>query len=85
MAARIEQSNPAWLVMWSPYFRRYYAYPRFSVPKGTPPQERAAVDSLRRALAGLEPQQALEMLLAKTRETVSNSEFLHQVQRSSAA
>jgi hypothetical protein len=35
MAARIEQSNPAWLVMWSPYFRKYYAYPRFSVPKST--------------------------------------------------
>jgi transcription termination factor Rho len=47
-----------------------------------PPQERAAVDSLRRAMAGLEPQQALEMLLAKTRQTVSNAEFLGQVQRS---
>ena len=34
------------------------------------------------ALAGLDPQQALDMLLAKTRETASNPEFLLQVQRS---
>ena len=47
-----------------------------------PPQEHAAVDSLRRALAGLDPQQALELLLDKTRETGSNAEFLLQVQRS---
>jgi transcription termination factor Rho len=46
------------------------------------PQERAAVDSLRRALAGLDPQQALELLLDKTRDTASNAEFLLQVQRS---
>jgi hypothetical protein len=30
------------------------------------------LDRLRRALAGLEPQQALELLLDKTRETSSN-------------
>jgi transcription termination factor Rho len=47
-----------------------------------PPQELAAVDSLRRALAGLDPQQALELLLDKTRDTASNAEFLLQVQRS---
>jgi transcription termination factor Rho len=47
-----------------------------------PPQEHAAVDSLRRALAGLDPQQALELLLDKTRDTASNTEFLLQVQRS---
>src|ERR1700728_242361 len=46
------------------------------------PQEHAAVDSLRRALAGLDPQQALELLLDKTRDTASNTEFLLQVQRS---
>jgi transcription termination factor Rho len=46
------------------------------------PQEHAAVDSLRRALAGLDPQQALELLLDKTRDTASNAEFLRQVQRS---
>jgi transcription termination factor Rho len=45
-------------------------------------QEHAAVDSLRRALAGLEPRQALELLLDKTRDTASNPEFLREVQRS---
>jgi transcription termination factor Rho len=49
------------------------------------PQEHAAVDGLRRALAGLESQQALELLLDKTRETASNPEFLTQVQRGIAA
>jgi transcription termination factor Rho len=44
--------------------------------------EHAAVTRLRRALAGLDSQQALELLLDKTRETSSNTEFLHQVQRS---
>ncbi len=46
-----------------------------------PPQEYAATGKLRRALAGLDPQQALELLLAKTRETTANAEFLLQVQR----
>jgi len=45
------------------------------------PGEHAAVDKLRRALAGLDPQQALGLLLDKTRETSSNGEFLRQVQR----
>jgi transcription termination factor Rho len=44
-----------------------------------PREERVAVDSLRRALAGLDAQQALELLLAKTRDTASNQEFLGQV------
>jgi transcription termination factor Rho len=44
-----------------------------------PPDERAAVDSLRRALAGLDAQQAIELLLAKTRDTSSNLEFLREV------
>ena len=41
--------------------------------------EHAAVTRLRRALAGLDSQQALELLLDKTRETSSNAEFLHQI------
>jgi transcription termination factor Rho len=47
-----------------------------------PPQEHAAVDSLRRALAALDPQQALELLLDKIRDTASNQEFLREIQRS---
>ena len=43
------------------------------------PREHAAVGSLRRVLAGLDPQQALELLLDKTRDTASNPEFLRQV------
>jgi transcription termination factor Rho len=46
------------------------------------PEEHAALGRLRRALAGLDPQQALELLLDKTRETSSNVQFLLQVQRS---
>ena len=42
-------------------------------------QERSAVDSLRRVLAGLDAQQALELLLDKTRDTSSNQEFLRQI------
>ena len=41
--------------------------------------EHVAVNNLRRALAGLDAQQALELLLAKTRGTASNQEFLSQV------
>jgi transcription termination factor Rho len=41
--------------------------------------EHAAVDSLRRALAGLDAQHALELLLNKTRDTASNQEFLRQI------
>jgi transcription termination factor Rho len=47
-----------------------------------PADELAAVGRLRRALASLDPQQALELLLDKTRETSSNPEFLLQVTRS---
>ena len=43
------------------------------------PQEHAAVGGLRRILAGLDPQQALELLLDKTRGTSSNPEFLRQL------
>jgi transcription termination factor Rho len=44
--------------------------------------EYQAVGTLRRALGALEPQQALELLLDKTRQTASNAEFLGQIQRS---
>jgi transcription termination factor Rho len=37
---------------------------------------------LRRALAGLDQQQALEIVLSKLRETQSNVEFLMQIQKS---
>ncbi len=37
---------------------------------------------LRRALAGLDPQQALEVVLGKLKETGSNVEFLVQMQKS---
>lgn len=35
MAERIQRENPGWLVMWSLYYREFYAFPCFSVPKGT--------------------------------------------------
>jgi transcription termination factor Rho len=37
---------------------------------------------LRRALAGLEPQQALEAVLGRLKETQSNAEFLLLMQKS---
>jgi transcription termination factor Rho len=43
-------------------------------------EEYRAVGQLRRALGALDPQQALELLLAKTRDTASNPEFLSQIQ-----
>ena len=43
--------------------------------------EHAASAKLRRALAELSSQQALELLLDKTRDTSGNPEFLRQVQR----
>jgi transcription termination factor Rho len=59
------------------------------MPSGTrhdellmPAQEYQAAGKLRRALGALEPQQALELLLDKTRRTASNAEFLSQIQRS---
>lgn len=47
-----------------------------------PDDERAAIDGLRRALAGLDPQQALELLLDRTASTASNREFLQQIHNS---
>jgi transcription termination factor Rho len=44
--------------------------------------EYRAVGTLRRALGGLDAQQALELLLDKTRQTASNQEFLAQVHQS---
>jgi transcription termination factor Rho len=49
------------------------------------PDEYQAVGTLRRALGALDSQQALELLLAKIRDTASNPEFLRQVQRSRPA
>ena len=46
------------------------------------PDEYQAVSTLRRALGALDSQQALELLLDKTRDTASNPEFLRQIQRS---
>jgi transcription termination factor Rho len=46
------------------------------------PDEYRAVGTLRRALGALDSQQALELLLDKTRDTASNPEFLSQIQRS---
>jgi len=45
------------------------------------PDEYQAVGTLRRALGALDAQQALELLLDKTRDTASNPEFLRQIQR----
>ncbi|HYY17974.1 MAG TPA: transcription termination factor Rho [Streptosporangiaceae bacterium] len=47
------------------------------------PDEYAAVGQLRRGLASLTAQQALELLLERTRRTSSNAEFLRQIQLSS--
>jgi transcription termination factor Rho len=44
--------------------------------------ESAATGILRRVLAELGPQQAVELLLDKSRDTTSNGEFLRQIQRS---
>jgi transcription termination factor Rho len=46
------------------------------------PDEYQAVGTRRRALGALDSQQALELLLDKTRDTASNPEFLRQVRRS---
>ena len=61
-----------------------------AMPSGTrrdellmPPDEYRAVGTLRRALGGLDSQQALELLLDKTRNTASNPVFLSQIQRAS--
>ena len=49
------------------------------------PSEYKAVGNLRRALSALDPQQALELLLDKIRQTASNVEFLLQVEGSALA
>src|SRR5262249_7948826 len=43
------------------------------------PGERVAMVDLRRALAALDPQHAVELLIDKTRSTASNADFLRQV------
>jgi transcription termination factor Rho len=49
------------------------------------PEEREVSAKLRRVLAELDPQHALQLLLDKTRTTGSNAEFLRQIQRGVAA
>jgi transcription termination factor Rho len=63
-----------------------------AMPSGTrrdellmPPDEYRAVSTLRRALGALDSQQALELLLDKTRDTASNPAFLSQIHRASSA
>jgi transcription termination factor Rho len=63
-----------------------------AMPSGTrrdellmPPDEYRAVSTLRRALGALDSQQALELLLDKTRDTASNPAFLSQIHRALAA
>jgi transcription termination factor Rho len=46
------------------------------------PGDSAVTGTLRRVLAELGPQQAVELLLDKSRDTTSNAEFLRQIQRS---
>jgi transcription termination factor Rho len=47
------------------------------------PEEHAVTAKLRRVLAELDSQSAIELLLKKTRTTSSNAEFLLQMQRNS--
>jgi transcription termination factor Rho len=49
------------------------------------PDEVKVTWKLRRALAGLDQQQALEVVLGKLKETTSNVEFLVQMQKSMPA
>jgi transcription termination factor Rho len=63
-----------------------------AMPSGTrrdellmPPEEYLAVGTLRRVLGALDSQQALELLLDKTRDTASNPAFLSQIHRALAA
>jgi transcription termination factor Rho len=51
-------------------------------PVSTSADEVKITWKLRRALAGLEQQQALEVILGRLKETSSNVEFLMQVQKS---
>jgi transcription termination factor Rho len=46
------------------------------------PGESAVTGTLRRVLAELGPQQAVQLLLDKSRDTTSNAEFLRQIQLS---
>jgi hypothetical protein len=45
-ADRIEQQNPAWVVMYGPWTRHFWAYPRFSAPPGTIIGARTATELL---------------------------------------
>ena len=50
-----------------------------------PPEELKITWQLRRVLHALEPQQALEVLIERMKETKSNAEFLLQVQKTAAS
>jgi transcription termination factor Rho len=49
------------------------------------PEELKIIWQLRRVLHALEPQQALEVLMERMRETKSNAEFLLHVQKTTVA
>lgn len=34
-AARLRQAHPAWLVLYGPHSRRFWAFPAFDAPRGT--------------------------------------------------
>lgn len=34
-ARHLERNDPAWLVMYGPWTRHFWAYPRFAAPRGT--------------------------------------------------
>lgn len=57
LAARIGRDFPRWLVLWGAYSRRFWAYPRFRVPRGTiaeaasPDDLAAQMRSIQRAAA----------------------------------
>jgi len=56
--ARIESVFSAWLILWGPYSRRFWAFPAFRVPPGTivsarDPNELAGqMKAVQRAAAG---------------------------------
>lgn len=55
-AARIENSNPQWAVIWGTHSRMFWAFPRFTAPRGTiitAPATAELLDRMRQAeLAG---------------------------------
>ena len=58
------------------------AYVARAIGPGPPPCPPPRLVPLRRALAGLDQQQGLEMVLGRLKDTQTNVEFLMQVQKS---